>query len=199
MPRRHQSKRGSRYYRVRSSLSLARALPPTAPHRIDGPAPGRAASPMQRRLLRASISPMNVRPFSVSRKQSRRLPSWLTTPSKHHPDGPSHRAACSVLRATYVPHESCDMHRCSMQHTTVQHAAYTMPHRPFDTQHDLCMHSAPCNPRQGTTPGRMHDMRHGVSTGRPKWSGHASPAAGPAPARQGHRRRPRQPRASRPP
>jgi hypothetical protein len=111
---------------------------------------------MQRRLLRASISPMNVRPFSVSRKQSRRLPSWLTTPSKHHPDGPSHRAACSVLRATYVQHESCNMHQCSMQHTTLPHAAHTMPHRPFDKQHELHMHSAPCNPRQGTRPPSRH-------------------------------------------
>ncbi len=110
---------------------------------------------------------MNVRPFSVSRKQSRRLTSWLITPSKHHPDGPSHRAACSVLRATYVQHESCNMHQCSMQHTTVQHAAHNMPHRPFDVQHDLCMHSAPCNPRQGTRPHARHAALVFNPAGRP--------------------------------
>jgi hypothetical protein len=60
---------------VRSSLSLARALPPTAPHRIYGPAPGRSARPMQRR---APIAPTYAGPVSMSRKQrkqSRRLPS----------------------------------------------------------------------------------------------------------------------------
>jgi hypothetical protein len=158
MPRRRRGKRGSRYYRVRSSLSLARALPPTAPHHIDGAAPGRSARPMQRRLLRASISPMNVRPFSVSRKQSRRLPSWLTTPSTHRPDGFSQLAACSVQHGTCVQQDSCNMQQCSMQHTTCR------------IDHVTCNMTCACTRHRAThdrAPGRMHDMRHGASTGRP--------------------------------
>ena len=84
-----------------------------------------------------------------------------------------------------------------MARYTLPHVAYNMPHRTFDTQHELHIHHATCNPRQGNRPQAQHaawcfdrlaDMVR-----------HASPAAGTAPARKRRRRRPRQPRALRPP
>jgi hypothetical protein len=87
---------------------------------------------------RTSISPAYVRPVSFSRKQSRRSPSWLTTPSKHRPDGPSHLVA--------GPQHALG----TVQPTTGQPAACTacgMVFRPTD--------------RHG--PARIAGCRHGTS------------------------------------
>jgi hypothetical protein len=52
---------------------------------------------------------------------------------------------CSMSNATCTG-AACSIQRRSMQLTTVQHAAYNMPHRPFGMQHELHMHSAIVQP-----------------------------------------------------
>jgi hypothetical protein len=141
------------------------ALPSTAPpHRIDGPAPGRAAR-TKGPVPRASISPTYVGPVSISRKQSRRSPSsWLTTPSKHRPDGFSQLAACSVQHATCVQQDLCNMQRCSMQHTTcrIEHLACSVNCAP--QAHSTP--SAPRSPRRGHHRPACTARGIGVSTDR---------------------------------
>jgi hypothetical protein len=102
---------------VRSSRTLACALPSTAPpHRIDGPAPGRSARCQAGHQSHPRTRGLFLFPGS---RGSRADGCRASRP----------RQVSTVLMALY----------------TLPHVAHNMPHRPFDMQDDLCMHSAPCN------------------------------------------------------
>jgi hypothetical protein len=131
MPRRRRSKRGGRYY-------LQGAIEPNLSTRNAVRRLRRVEATGQRR----GDLPARCNAGYQSRPRMRGL---FLFPGSRGSSADDRRASrrrqvSTVLRAFH----------------SLPHAAHTMPHRPFDMQHEFHMHSAPCNPRQGTRPHARH-------------------------------------------